>query len=247
MEIEVNINDQLYVNNKWYFDVTNINDNILQVRIQYKENPNINNYIYKHINFDYKLIDKIEKTNGLIYCTIDEKKLRNVIGNLINRIKVEPNYSFLFEDGSGGDGGGFGDISMPGLSGVPGVPGSAGSGDISNTSLASSYIKPIDLFGERPKKKKKRKVKAPFIKIESIDNSLNEVKTIILEIIEYPELNSTDTLFIDDIIIKKDILMNSGIDTIIQYFNDLININKSLYNSCSDYIKNKINNIINHE
>lgn len=253
--IEINVNDQLYVNNKWYFDVTGINDNIIQVRIQYKENPNINTFIYKNLNLDKSIFTKVEKIHSFTKCEIDEKILKKTIGNLITRIKVEKDYSFIFEDGGGvatsANSGGMGAVVSPGINSTPGVMGTAGSGDIS-TILGPSTMYD-DTLGksfkqhekDKKKKKKKQRIVTPIIKLENLDVKTNDntLKTLVLDIIDYPIDNEYDLLFIDKIKENSDLLMNSSSEVIIQYITDLIELNKSIITLCSEWFVLQIEKI----
>lgn len=251
--IVITTNDQLYVNNKWYFDVIDINDNIIQVRIQYKENPNINNFLYKNINLDKTIFTKVEEYKTFIKCEVDENKLKQIIGNLISRIKVEIDYSFVFEDvgvATSANSAGMGAVSMPGVNSTPGMTGSAGSADIS-TVLGPSvkYNDEIGVaFNKNDTKKKKRKkliIKTPVIKLENLNTiqDENQLRTKILDIIDYPIDNNYDKLFINNIKEKKSFLMNSSTEVIKQYINDLISLNKSLIKNCSEWFINQIEKI----
>lgn len=252
--IEININDQLYVNNKWYFDVTGINDNIIQVRIQYKENPNINTFIYKKINLDKSIFTKVEELQGFTKCEIDEKILKKTIGNLITRIKVEKDYSFIFEDGGGvatsANSGGMGAVVSPGINSTPGVMGTAGSADISTTLGPSTMYN--DLLGKSfkqhekdQKKKKKKKIVTPIIQLENLDNKTNDntLKTLILDMIDYPVNNEYDLLFIKKIKENSQLLMSSSSEVIKKYINDLIELNKSKIKYCSEWFVLQIEKI----
>lgn len=251
--IMIKVNDQLFVNNKWYFDIVDINDNIVKVRIQYKENPNIEKYLYKNINLDKTLFDKVEEDQYFFKCTIDENQLRKSIGNLISRIKIENDYSFVYEDAANAaNSGGMGAVTSPGINSTPGVSGTAGSADFGATTTLPASTKPdmgSNVVGEKKKKKQKKiTLKTPTIKLESFSNSniINDVKNNILNILEYPELTKYDLYFCDIILKNKNILMNSSLDVIQKFMSDLKNLNADSYSFCSEYFMNEIEKIINY-
>lgn len=258
MKVEINVNDQLYVNDKWYFDIININDNIVQVRIKYKENPNIENYLYKSINLDKSFFDQVDKDEStkLIRVNLDEKKLRSTIGNLIDRIKIEIDYSFIYEDGGGaasvGNTGGFGAVVAPGVNPVPGQQGTPGSGDIS-TVLGPSTIKPADLLGKpykkhqkslKKKKKSKKQIKKPVLFAENYSEEDNDLKSELLDLINYPEKNEYDILFTNEIKNKIDELVKVSKETIKTYLANLIDFNNTKFKSCSEWLRNAIEKIL---
>lgn len=254
--VEIKINDQLFVNGKWYFDVIDINENIVQVRVQYKENNDFKDYLYKSINLDKDLFEKVETIDNtnLINCEIDENKLRRAIGNLMSRLRIEMDYSFMFEDvgvATAANSAGFGDVSMPGINSTPGAEGSAGSGDISTT-LGGSTVTPVPELGEpwdkhKKRKKKKPTLKSPIIHLESVNllNMDSELKTNLLNIMDYPAENAYDHAFITDMTRKKDILMGRSKEVIVNYVNDLVELNKHIYDECSDWLKNELDSIKN--
>jgi len=254
--IEIKINDQLFVNNKWYFDIVDINDNIIKVRIQYKENPNIEKYLYKNINIDKSLFDKVEEYKYFFKCTIDENKLRQNIGNLISRIKIEKDYSFIYEDAAvAANSAGMGDVAAPGINSTPGAYGSVGSADFGAPAYTTPSEKPnmgSNVVGEKKKKKTKKdkiKLKTPTIKLETFSNinDINDIKTNILNLIDYPDLNKHDLYFVELINKNKVVLMNSSIPVVQKFMDDLKQLNNELYSFCSEYFMDEIEKIINYD
>lgn len=145
METNYNIqeNDQLYINGKWYFDVISVDSDSIKVRIKYYEAPTKNIYSYKIINLPKNLFQNPVVDNFIVRCQVHEPSLKQEIGGLINRLAVETDVVALAEKiekikedascANGSNTGGMGAVSNPGLSGTPGQIGSFGSGDISTT------------------------------------------------------------------------------------------------------------------
>lgn len=136
-------NDQLYINGKWYFDVLSVESDSIKVRLKYYETATKNYYSYKVIKLPKNLFQTPTVDNFIVRCQVHEPSLKQEIGGLINRLAVETDVvalaekiTALKEDAAAANGsntGGMGAVVNPGLSGVPGQIGSFGSGDISTT------------------------------------------------------------------------------------------------------------------
>jgi hypothetical protein len=132
-------NDQLFVNNKWYFDVMDVEGDSVKVRIKYYEAPTKNFYHYRTIKLPKTFFQNCVQDNFIVRCQIHEPQLKLQIGGLINRLAIETDVLSLAERinhikedvAAAGDGGGMGAVVNPGMSGTPGEIGSMGSGDIS--------------------------------------------------------------------------------------------------------------------
>lgn len=230
------VGNQLYVNKKWYMDIINIIDDILLLQIKYKIN---NNIFYKQIKIKKDLFKENEVINGIIYCTINEKDLKYVIGTLINKLVKEKDINKLFEDA----------VSMPGLSGTPGIPGATGSGDISRGVTGSSIL-PSNSFGleiDRPenkrirkkikkikKKEKKRKplIKSPVVQLSKIKNENMtddlEYKTKLFIFLDLPAQNDIDDSLLKSINKERSLFSEISSTRIKNYLNKFYKYNKTL-------------------
>lgn len=233
---------QLYVNNKWFFDVLESKDEQLLCRIKYKEAPNREYFLYKTIKIDENLL-LIEESNEIyITCKIDEKMLKNLYGSLIDRIIKESNpYKYkMNEDGSDASNtAGMGSVSQPGLSGIPGVPGTAGSGDI-NVGKNKQLMYTIP--------QKNSKLKKALMDIlgmkEDLSNQTPETDTDYLkgvyEFLDYPWTIDTELNIIKEANKNRNNFTNVSPIRVSEYFKDLYNFNKSLINNnCSPEFINK--------
>jgi len=237
-------NDQLYVNNKWFFDVFDIKDSNIVVRIKYKENPKIETYLYKKIVLPLEIFNDVTEKGFVKYCKIDTMQLKQQIGGLIDRIAKEQDITSLFEDA------GMGSVSMSGISSLPGVPGDPGSGDVGG-------LMPKDSLGLQivsPAYKKIRKkiktvagksiIKQPIISLkENSDNDEtdNEYKTKLFDFLDYPTDNEYDIKFINVINNLRSSFLNVSSDTIKAYFRNLYKMNKNLIsNKTSEWFQNNI-------
>lgn len=259
------IGNELYVNNSWYWDIVSIDENKIEVRIKYKEN---NTYNYKTIKLPKELFKDGSKVDNVIHINIPKTELKKIIGNLVNRMIKEPNMYDIFENAvaaSPGNSAGMGAVANPGLSGTPGTTGSAGSGDISGhvdfgmQKLPAHNMKHINQIISKSKKKKKKKkkskkesytIKQPIISIvEDIENdaiSDNEFKRQFFEFIDYPIDNGYDELAIDAINKNRPDFLTISSDRIKAYLSIFYKSNKSFIdNKTSDWFQNKIQNFIN--
>lgn len=80
---------QLFVNNKFYFDVKKIDGDNAKIRIKYSETAKKDFYLYKTITLPVSLFKDIQEYGFLYTCNINEKDLKFKIGSLIDRIAVE--------------------------------------------------------------------------------------------------------------------------------------------------------------
>ncbi len=203
--VKINVHDQLFVNKKWFFDVIDVTDNKIKIRVKYKENINIPKYLYKTISLPKALF--INVVDNTIYksCAIEDRKLRLEIGGLVDRIAKEKNIyaviesktvpQLIIEDAiiedaiaSVGNTAGMGAVVNPGLSGIPGVPGAFGSGDLANSTFGNKTVgfEKQSPAGLNPlfkvmsktafKKKKKKKAFKEAIFINSTE-TINETDT----------------------------------------------------------------------
>lgn len=253
----MNINDQLYVNNKWYMDVTEIDSDNVKVRIKYYENPNNKSYyLYKNIKLPISIFSNFNEDSFIIKCIINEKEFKEIIGGLIDRIVKENDITKILEDA------GMGAVVSPGLSGTPGLPGTSGSGDISGVSTTASVL-PSNEYGleiDTTLNKKIRKkmfksknakriniIKQPvlILKEQSEDihnnNTDNDYKTILYQFLDYPVDNDYDIKFIKIISKFRPLILNISTEILKSYFKNLYTTNKSLIiDNCSDWFINNM-------
>lgn len=243
--MKINTNDQLYVNGKWYFDVFDVKDSNIVVRIKYKENPKIETYLYKKIVLPLELFKDVTEKGFVKYCKIDNMQLRNQIGGLVDRIAKESDVNALFEDV-----GGMGDVSMSGISSVPGVPGDAGSGDVGGLFPKSSVgFQIVSPYLKKMRKKIKTVagksiIKKPIINLSEnneTEESDSEYKTKVFDFLDYPTDNEYDIKFINVINNQRNAFLNVSSDTVKAYFRNLYKLNKTLITSkTSEWFQNNI-------
>ena len=245
---DLKIADQLFVNNKWYFDIVNIDDKNITVRIKYYEGTTKQYFLYKNIKLPINIFTNCEKYNFIYKCTIDNALLKKQIGGLIDRIVKEIDINTIIENVSG-----MGAVVSPGLSGTPGLPGTAGSGDISGTILPSNeYGLQIVPKTNRKKinnilKKSKMKslIKQPIINLfkENLDLEIteNDYKRKLYEFLDYPTDNDWDIKFIIIINEWRPTFAEISNERIKEYFKILYKTNKSLIDTnCSEWFQNNI-------
>jgi hypothetical protein len=253
------LGNELYVNNKWYWDIISISETKIEVRIKYKENNNT--YSYKTIKLPTNLFKEGSKVNNVIHIEIPKIELKKIIGNLVNRLIEEPNIYNIFENvvgGSPGNTAGMGAVVSPGLSGTPGMTGSAGSGDISAhidfgmEKLPASNIKHINtMLGKKKKKKKKVKesivLKQPLIELnEDNDISDNKYKQYFFEFLDYPVDSGYDELAINSINKNRPEFLTISSQRIKAYLTNFYKMNKSFIdNKTSDNFQNMLSGLIN--
>lgn len=259
--------DQLFVNNKWYFDVTEAQDSIIVVRVRYKENPKVENYIYRTIAIEKNLIKDITPHSFVKKCKIDERTLRNVLGSLVDRIAKEQDVTTIFEDASlagPANTAGMGAVVMPGINSTPGVMGSFGSGDKPATKMKVQKKLPSNAIGleilpkERIKQRKKIKthkgtpiVKNPILDLtkskvsEALtdDDTVNdlEFKNNFFAMLDYPTDNETDMIMIDAMNGQRKKCLNVSGEIIKRYIKDFYTLNKTRITSeCSEWFQNQL-------
>jgi hypothetical protein len=89
--------DQLFVNNKWYFDVKSADGTNVKVRVKYYEGAKKDYYLYQVISIPAKLLTAVKKEGFLTICTIADRELKMLIGGLIDRLVKEPNILSIVE------------------------------------------------------------------------------------------------------------------------------------------------------
>ncbi len=174
----INIGDQLYVNEKWFWDVIGITNDMAIIQIYY-----IFGYPKPQItrkSFKYPIKDIFIESESMYKNTsIDENKLRKVIGNLIDQILIQDNIleSIILEDGSGtaavstSSSTGMGAVTSPGISCTPGVPGTSGSDvAVGGKFLGASSPNGFN-FIKKYKKRKKTDKKTENFDFEAYNNS----------------------------------------------------------------------------
>lgn len=255
----ISSNDQLYVNNKWYFDVKAIDGDIIKVRIKYYENSQKDFYIYKVIKLPLNIFKNPVKDNFIVRCTVIDRELKLQIGGLINRLVTEPDILQLAEGLKTNED--MGAVSNPGLSGTAGQIGSFGSGDIaSHPTTGSSKLLPKGEFGLQIVSKKNRKhiaqtskkqhgvlLKTPILHLqkENVDatntNTDNDYKNSVYTFLDYPTDNEYDGQLIDMMSQHRAELINISAERVIQYVKDLYNTNRAfIRNKCSEWFQNNI-------
>lgn len=263
-------NDQLYVNNKWYFDVLDVESDSVKIRLKYYEAPTKNFYTYKTIKLPKNIFQDCVADNFIVRTQVHEPSLKQEIGGLINRLAVEPDVVQFAESikrvnedaASAGSSGGMGAVANPGLSGVPGQTGSFGSGDISSTVKYASTkngVTPNNSYGlqivsksnmkhnrKSAKKQKGTLLKKPVMSIaENADieltNSDHDYKTSIYTFLDYPADNEIDLQFIGLVAEHRPDMLEISKERLVQYFRDLYNTNRALIKSkCSDWFQSEI-------
>lgn len=248
--MNIKIGDQLYVNGKWYFDVLDVQDGTVVIRIKYKENPRKEVYSYRPIALDANLFTNVQEKSFFKTCNIDNNQFKQVIGSLIDRIAKEGDISKIFEDGMG-------DVSMPGVNATPGMTGTSGSGDISVFPKSTLGFEIVSKDYKRIRKKMKTKasdaiIKTPVINLTSVKESLeeeestpdqtdNEYKTLVFDLLDYPTDNDYDVKFIKVINKIRPTFVESSAETIKSYFRNLYTLNKTLIkNKTSEWFQNNI-------
>lgn len=236
---------QLYVNNKWFFDILESKDGTLECRIKYKEAPNRQFYLYKTIKLSESLITIVESNDLFISARVDEKRLKEQFGSLIDRIIKEQN-PYLYKvneeaSADAGNTGGIGDVSQPSLSGIAGVPGSAGSGDIN-----IGKKKQKQLIYTIPQQKSK--IKSLLMDIIGLKEDLSndepetdtDYKKNIYEFLDYPWTIDVEIDLATEASKNRDYFIDASVARISAYFKDLYNVNKYIIdNKCSSNFVNK--------
>ena len=239
--MELKVGHQIYLNSKFFLDVIEI-DKKITVRIKYKEG---NSYHYKNIDLPLALFKNCKGNDelGLVYCSIPAIELKKHIGGLVNKMIKEPNVYEIFENAvSAGPGNtaGMGAVSNPGLSGTPGVTGSMGSGDVSThfdfglQKHPISNKKHLDVLMKNKSKKKKNKIKKPFLNtvnlsenIEIDMNSENDYKLRLFTFLDFPYNNDKDQEIIDSIAEHRDEFTIISSERIKIYLNLFYDLNKT--------------------
>lgn len=228
---------QLYVNNKWFFDVSNIEGDKLTIRIKYKESSDRQYYLYKNILLDKNMFTDVKDMIDYVSCKIDEKKLKSIIGSLINLLIKEKNPYSIKEDASANvsNTAGMGAVSQPGLSGIAGVPGTAGSGDINVGRKRTKQL--MYTIPQTNSKIKKALLDIIGVKEDiSIDvESDDDYKKKVFDFLDFPFDRDEEIDIIKEISKNRAYFLNISPVRIKDYFKDFFEINKSLINSkCSD-------------
>jgi len=265
----IQTNDQLFINNKWYFDVLSVEGDSVKVRLKYNEAPSKNYYTYRTLKLPINIFQDCIKDQFIVRCKVHEPSLKLQIGGLINRLANEPDMLqfaeslAIKEDASNaGAGGGMGAVVNPGMSGVPGQIGSMGSGDLATPVKYGSTklgIVPKKEFGlqiqsksnmkhhrKSAKKQKGTLIKKPIMSIAEnneidVTNSDHDYKTSIYTFLDYPTDNETDLQMIGVISEYRPDIIETSAERLVQYFRDLYNTNKALIkNKCSEWFQNNI-------
>lgn len=263
-------NDQLFINNKWYFDVLSVEGDSVKVRLKYNEAPSKKFYTYRTLKLPLNMFQESVKDQFIVRCKVHEPSLKLQIGGLINRLAIEPDMlqfseSLVKEDvAAAGAGGGMGAVVNPGMSGTPGQIGSMGSGDIASpvkyasTKRATGAL-PKSEFGlqihsksnmrhinKSAKKQKGTLIKKPVMSIAEnneidVTNSDHDYKTKIYTFLDYPTDNELDLQMIGIIAEYRPEIIDTSAERLVQYFRDLYNTNKALIkNKCSEWFQNNI-------
>lgn len=245
--------DQLFINNKWYFDVKSIDGQDIKVRIKYYEGANKDYFLYKVIKLPVSLFKDVMLDKFMVKVTVSEKDLKHQIGGLIDRLVKENDIMSIVED--------MGAVSSPGMSGTPGVPGSAGSGDIVSFGGSSSVL-PANSFGldiipkvNRKQLKKimkkghstKNGIRKPLLNLlkEEVSSDVlasdNDYKLQLYQFLDYPADNDWDIKFINVINDWRASFLEASSQRIKQYFKDLYETNKALIkDKCSEWFQNNM-------
>jgi len=245
--------DQLFINNKWYFDVKNIDGQDIKVRIMYYEGANKDYFLYKVIRLPLSLFKDCVTDKFMIRCAVSEKDLKHQIGGLMDRLVKESDIMSIVED--------MGAVSSAGMSGTPGVPSSAGSGDIgsfgggSSVLLANSFGLEIIPKVNRKQLKKiikkghntKNGIRKPLLNLmkEEVSSDVlasdNDYKLQLYQFLDYPTDNDMDIKFIEVINDWRASFLEASSQRVKQYFKDLYKTNKALINDkCSEWFQNNI-------
>lgn len=181
----IKIGDQLFVNNKWYFDVIGIYGEDLLIQIFYMFGYPKQQITRKAFKINKNLIF-IEKENDIYkYVSISENKLKTLIGTLIDQILIQADLdlsivvkeSIINEDGgvavaSAGTTTGMGAVVSPGSPTTPGVSGTAGS----DTAIVTTSSNGFD-FDRSLKKKKKTNEEFDFVKYNNSQKNKEIIDT----------------------------------------------------------------------
>lgn len=251
-------NDQLFVNGKWYFDVLDVENDSLKVRLKYYEAPTKNFYTYKVIKLPKNLFQDCVVDNFIVKTQVHEPSLKQQIGGLINRLAKEPDVVQFAESlkinedaaaANGSNTGGMGAVANPGLSGTPGQIGSYGSGDISATVKYASTkngVTPKNSFGlqivsksnmkhnrKSSKKQKGTLLKQPILSVSEaadidVTNSDHDYKTSIYTFLDYPTDNEIDLQIIGLVSEFRAEMLEISKERLVKYFRDLYNTNRAL-------------------
>jgi len=179
MEINFIKGDQLRVNDKWFFDVTQVEDNQITVRIKYKLSATNNTLVSKEFTLPNTifLIKSKDNNTNVIYVNIDDKNLNKYFGSFKNFLYREEDIYKLFEDSSyvsGGSVDGMGALVSPSAE-----TGGFGSGDIQQVVGFHTQLSPIATLGLNAFNKKPIKIKKS--KSKSTSTSTSKKKLIGLE------------------------------------------------------------------
>jgi hypothetical protein len=252
---------QLRVNDKWFFDVKEVESDSIKARIKFREGIN-KPHTYKVIKLDSKLFMDCTEKNDIVYCRVNENELRRVIGGLVDRLIKEKDVYSIIENvaaASPGNTGGMGAVSMPGLSGTPGVPGSSGSGDIGallggpaikkgtyglqDLSKGIKHMRKLAKNGKNNKNGIKKALLNVFKESNDIDlqSTDNDYKRTLYQFLDYPYTNEYDIKFIEEINEWRPNFLEASSPRIKQYFKDLYAANETMIkNNCSDTFQNQI-------
>ena len=235
---------QLYVNNKWYFDVFTTDADKTEVRVKYYESANLTTPRYKVVKIPTKMFNLKETVGDVTYCQINEYDLKNTIGSLINRLVKEVDYNKIYEDGMGA-------VVSPGINATPGLSGTPGSGDIGSVMPQGEYGMMIHPKGNAKKRKKlKTKVGKPAIKqpfmILTKENFVEvetdaDYKTNLFTFLDYPYDQDMEIKFIKMINKNRSNFLNVSSQRLKLYFKDLYEANKTLIEkSTGDFFQNMV-------
>lgn len=260
--MKIEINDQLYINNKWFWDVISIDKDLVEVRIKYKESINSKFYLYKIIKLPLQLFDNCQDLGIIKTCQINDIQLKSNIGSLINRLVKERNIYALIENVNAANTSGMGSVAIPSMSGIPGVSGSAGSGDVNGhvvfggEKIPAHNLKGIDIHLKDKKKKKKAAIKNPILNVLKENSDVefesevqveteNQFKLKLFEFLDYPRNNDIDISIIKSISIYRNTFKSISNERILTYLNDFYKLNKTtIDNKASEQLKNQLLNLI---
>jgi len=262
----IQTSDQLYINNKWYMDVLSMDETNMTVRIKYYEGANKSYYLYKEIKLPISLFTDLSQKEFIIFAKVDESELRDIIGNLINRIVKEQDITKLLEDANISNTSGMGNVVSAGMSGIPGVTGSSGSGDISSILPKNEYGLEIDpkinkksrkKLLSKPKSQKRALIDSNVIDLSNylikyvvldtllkedvLEETDNDYKLKLYQFLDYPTDNDMDIKFIESIEKNRAEFLSMSKSRIVQYLNDLYKTNKTIIDKkCSEWFQNNI-------
>ncbi len=239
--------NELCINGKWFFDVTEAKDDSLTVRVKYKESPTRHFYLYKEVKLPTELITILETNDNVMNCSVDLNKLKTLWGSLVDRLVKESNpYKMkVFEDASAnaGNTGGMGSVSQPGLSGSPGIPGSAGSGDVAGGRPTKYYMN-----GSEKNDKDQSSIKKAMMdllgmseELNVVDDTDNDYKKQVYQFMEWPWTVDAEIDIAKEANNWRAEFLNASPVRVKEYFKQLSALNAGIIKSrCSETFQNQI-------